>query len=181
MLSLACAALAFTAPMISRPTAASRLGAPISMDSKTLAFDQDGVYEPAPLSDKPPVKILERIENLRVLSAVADAGLLSAAEEAGVFTKLEGAGAFSKLETLLPIADDLNLLATAENLLNVPAGNLGLAAFALLAGEAGLIAVVPDDSTALVAFQLLTGVAAGAGAVTLFATSSLFSLLQAED
>ena len=47
--------------------------------------------------------------------------------------------------------------------------------------ELALIAAVPDDSTVLVALQAITGVAAGAGALTLFATAQLFGLLQASD
>merc|ERR1712146_743472 len=117
---------------------------------------------------------------LRILSSVADAGLLSAAEENGVFSKLEAAGAFSKAEKLLPLADDLKLLSTAESLLNVPAFTLSAAAAALLGGELALITVVPDDNVALLGFQAVTGVAAGAGAVTLLATSYLFSLLQGD-
>merc|ERR1712187_310586 len=126
----------------------------------------------------PPLKVLNRIEELRVLSNLADAGLLSAAEEAGLFSKLESQGAFSKAEKLLPLADDLKLLSTAEGLLNADSSSLIIAAAALLGAEVGLIAVVPDDNAALVALQAITGVAAGAGAVTLVAVSQLFSLLQ---
>ena len=97
--------------------------------------------------DKPQVKLLERVEELRLLSSIADAGLLSSAEEAGLFSKLEAAGAFSSAEKLLPLADDLKLLSTAEYLLNVPANLLAIAGVALLAGEAGLITFVPDDNT----------------------------------
>ena len=129
---------------------------------------------------KPPVKLLERIEELKVLSAVADAGLLSSAEQAGVFSGLEKAGAFSFAEKLLPLADDLRLLSTAEFLLNIPANLLFFAAVFLIIGELGLISFVPDDSAALIAVQAVTGVAAGAGAVVLIGSAALFSLLQGE-
>ena len=56
-----------------------------------------------------------------------------------------------------------------------------LGAVALLVGEVGLITVLPDDNTALVAVQAVTGVAAGAGALTLFAASALFGTLQAKN
>merc|ERR1711918_188304 len=102
---------------------------------------------------------------------------LSGAEEAGVFSKLEAAGAFSSAEKLLPLADDLKLLSTAEYLLNVPANLLAIGAVAPLGGEFALITAVPDDSTALVAVQLVTGLLAGGGAVVLLAVSFLFSLL----
>ena len=75
-------------------------------------------------------------------------------------------------------ADDLKLLAIAEDLLNVPSGLIFLAGAALLGGEAGLIYLVPDDSAAFVTLQAVTGVAAGLGGVTLLATSYLFGLLQ---
>ena len=43
----------------------------------------------------------------------------------------------------------------------MPAGLLTAAAVALLAGEVGLIAAVPDDSAPLVALQLVSGGVAG--------------------
>ena len=58
--------------------------------------------------------------------------MLSGAEEAGLFSKLERAGAFSSAEKLLPIADDLKLLSTAEKLLEIPS-------FALVVGAGGLV------------------------------------------
>jgi len=104
--------------------------------------------------------------------------LLSGAEDAGLFSKLEAAGAFSKAEKLLPLADDLKLLSTAEYLLNVPANLLALGAVVLLGGEFALITAVPDDNAALLGVQVVTGLLAGGGAVVLLASSFLFSLLQ---
>ena len=70
-----------------------------------------------------------------MLSQVSEAGLLSSAEDAGLFSKLEAAGAFSKAEALLPLADDLKLLSTAEALLNVPSSYLfGIASLLLVGG-----------------------------------------------
>jgi len=97
-----------------------------------------------------------------------------------VFSKLEAAGAFSTAEKLLPLADDLKLLSTAESLLNVPSNLLFIGGVALLGGEAALITFVPDDNAALVVLQLGTGLAAGAGAVVLVGSAFLFSLLQGE-
>ncbi len=103
-------------------------------------------------------------------------------------------------------ADDLKLLSTAESLLNVEANLIFVSGVVLLLAEAGLIAVVPDDNAALIAIQAshspasvrahsadgarlnaafacvqaLTGLAAGAGAVTAFGAAFLFSLLQGE-
>merc|ERR1719316_2605190 len=115
------------------------------------------------------------------MTSLSESGLLSSAEANGLFSKLESAGAFSAAEKLLPLADKLNALALAETLINTPAILLTGGALALVAGEVGLIYLVPDDSTALVALQAATGVAAGAGAVTLLGASYLFGLLQATD
>ena len=95
------------------------------LSSQILSFDQDGVLESREVGiPKPPVRLLERIEELRVLSQISDAGLLTAAEEGQVFSKLESAGAFSAIEKVLPLADDLKLLSTAEALINFPSSYL---------------------------------------------------------
>ncbi len=130
---------------------------------------------------KPPVKVLSRLESLGVLTSLSEAGLLSGAESAGLFSKLEAAGAFSAAEKLLPLADKLNVFSLVESLIMIDSSALLLGAVALLAGEVGLITVLPDDNTALVAVQAVTGVAAGAGALTLFAASALFGTLQAKN
>jgi hypothetical protein len=151
-------------------------------NKKILSFDRDGVFEAREVSEKkPPVKLLNRVNELRVLTSLADAGLLSKAEEAGVFSKLEKAGAFSAAEKLLPLLDDLKVLSLAEDLLNIPANVQVLAAVALLGGEFGIISLVPDDNAALIAVQVITGLLAGGGAVTLLASAFLFSLLQGEN
>lgn len=157
---------------------AHRLLAPL-LHWQIVSFDQDGVFDQAVKgSTKPPVKLLSRLEELGLLSSLAETGFLSNAEASGLFSKLEAAGAFSSAEKLLPLADKLNVLALAETLINVPSAVLTLGALSLLAGEYGLITVVPDDSTALVALQAVTGVVAGLGGVTLLAASYLFGLLQ---
>jgi hypothetical protein len=162
---------------VGRP--ASQADSPISSAGW---IDQDGISTPGGYNTaKPKVRLLARVQELRVLSNLADAGLLSAAEEQGAFSKLEAAGAFSTIEKLLPLADDLKLLSFAENLLNTESSTLALGGVALLVAEAGLIAVVPDDIPAFVALQAVTGVVAGAAAVTLFGASQLFSVLQGED
>merc|ERR1719181_274090 len=140
MLSLFSLSAAYTAPAM-RPALAGRSAEPMMhLSKKIISFDQDGVFEGREVGvAKPPVRLLERIEELRVLSQVSEAGLLSSAEDAGLFSKLEAAGAFSKAEALLPLADDLKLLSTAEALLNVPANLLFFAAVALLLGETALI------------------------------------------
>merc|ERR1719159_1464558 len=143
-------------------------GAPSGTSGRYLSFDQDGVFPGNPnRGKKPPVKVLSRLESLGVLTSLSEAGLLSGAESAGLFSKLEAAGAFSAAEKLLPLADKLNVLALLESAIAIPASVLAIGGVALLAGEVGLITVVPDDSTALVTLQIATGVLAGAGAVTL--------------
>lgn len=182
-LTAACSA-AYMAPTAGRPAVSQRAASGVSMglNKKVVSFDQDGLFEGREVSmQKPPLKLLERVEELQILSSIADAGLLSAAEDAGLFSKLEAQGAFSKVEALLPLADDLKLLSTAEGLLNTPSWYLTAAAAAILAGEFGLITVVPDDNIALLGIQAVTAAAAGAGAVTLIGTSYLFSLLQGEN
>jgi len=207
MLAAVAALLSFTAPLASRPVATR--GAAVSMGEKAraqragrrlsrpysaalpshrrrprsaqvLSLDNMGLYS-GKAAQKAPVRVLTRIEDLRVLTSLAEAGVLSAAEEAGIFSKLESAGAISQAEKLLPLADKLQVLALAETLINVPAGLLTAAAVALLAGEVGLIAAVPDDSAPLVALQLVSGGVAGLGAVVLLASGALFSALQSTD
>ena len=94
--------------------------------------------------------------------------------------KLEAAGAFSTAEKLLPLADDLKLLSTAESLLNVPSFALVVAALALVGAEAGLIYAIPDDSSALVALQVGSGAVVGLLSVVLLSVSYLFGLLQGD-
>ena len=134
-----------------------------------------------PRVQKPPLKVLTRLESLGLLTSLSESGLLSGAESAGLFSKLEAAGAFSTAEKFLPLADKLNVFGVLESLLLVDSSALLLGAVALLVGEVGLITVVPDDNTALVALQAVTGVAAGAGAATLFGASALFGTLQSKN
>jgi len=182
--SLACAA-AFSGPQLARPAAQGRAAVSMADDAAfyrpVISFDQDGVYgkeEAAKTRGKTSLKLLTRLEELKLLSGLAEAGVLSSAEESGVFSKLEAAGAFSSVEKLLPLADDLKLLSLAEGLINVDSGVLLTAGLALLAGEAGLIYLVPDDNVVFVALQAATGVAAGAASITLLGASYLFGLLQ---
>jgi len=171
------AAFAFTcalqAPLAPRPAVSGRAA---STTMKYTTIDRSGIFTP-PKPDKP-VKVLGRVEELGLLSTVAEAGLLSSAEEAGVFSKLEAAGAFSTIEGLLPLADDLKLLELVESLLGVEPLIIVLGAAAILAGEAGLIYYVPDDSVALIALQAVTGLAAGAAGIALLGASVVVGTLQ---
>merc|ERR1719258_176481 len=181
MLALLLAGPSYVPTLSGRPVAVRRDSAiSMQLNSKFVNFDQDGVFEGRSSAAKPPLKLLTRLEDLGLLSSLGEAGVLSAAEEAGLFSKLESAGAYSSIEKLLPLADKLNVFGTVEGLINVDSTTLVLLATVLLAGEVGLITVVPDDNTALIAVQALTGVAAGAAAVTLLRASYLFSLLQSK-
>merc|ERR1719352_2096725 len=70
--------------------ASSRAGTPAMQLSqirktskKITGFDREGVFEARELSEpKEPVKLLNRVSELRVLTSLADAGLLSKAEQA---------------------------------------------------------------------------------------------------
>jgi len=183
MLALSLVASAYVSPpVVSRPALGRTSDVTMQLSKKTIQFDQNGLFEGREVGiAKPPVRLLERIEELKLLSSLSNTGVLSSAEEAGLFSKLEAAGAFSTAEKLLPLADDLKLLSTAEYLLNVPSSYLFGIASLLLVGEASLIFFVPDDSTALVALQAVSAAGVGLAAVVLIATSYLFSLLQGDN
>ena len=90
-----------------------------------------------PRVQKPPLKVLTRLESLGLLTSLSETGLLSGAESAGLFSKLEAAGAFSKAEKLLPLADTFGVFGLLESLLLVDSSVLLLGgAAALLAGAA---------------------------------------------
>eukprot|EP00966_Prymnesium_polylepis_P206251 4779098-Prymnesium_polylepis.1 len=129
MLALTCVALSYNAPLVSRPAVARApvvsmgRGHQLRPGRFLPGADREAGGEsraavprhPAPPaaskkrttltlgSQKPPIKILNRVEELRVLSNLAEAGVLSAAEDAGLFSKLEAQGAFSSIEKLLPL------------------------------------------------------------------------------
>jgi hypothetical protein len=181
MLAATILAVAYSAPTMAPRPVVNRAASPL-MASKLIKTQFDAFGErQQQKAVKKPVKILTRVEELKVLSTLAEAGLLTGAEQAGVFSKLEKAGAFSFAEKLLPLVDNLKLLSTAEALIQLPAGGiLGLAVI-LLAGEAGLIYVLPDDQAALVALQIGSGALVGVASVVLLAVASLFGLLQGKN
>merc|ERR1711988_369047 len=164
-----------------RKALTSRSPAISMLEKKGVTFDESGIFDPREQTvSKPKVVLLNRIQQLRVASKVAQLGLLSQAEAGGVFSKLESAGAFSTAESLLPLVDELQLLTTAEKLINVPAVSLVQAAFLLVAFEGALIFAIPDDSGLLLLIQALTGLLAGAGAVALVGGAFVLSAIQGE-
>ena len=179
-------ALAYSAPLVSRPALVGRsVGSSMQLgqlSKKTVTFDQDGLFEGREVGyAKPPVKLLQRVEELRVLSAVADAGLLSAAEDAGLFSKLENAGAFSKIEGLLPLLDDLRVLSLAEGLLNLPSSYLFGAGLTILSIESLILLLIPRSTDVMLYAEAASAVVTLPVCGILFATSYLFSLLQGDN
>jgi len=152
------------------------------LSKKVVSFDQDGLFEGREIGiQKPPVRLLERIEELRVLTAVSEAGLLSSAEEAGVFSKLESAGAFSKAEALLPLADNLKLLSTAEALINFPSSYLFGIGLIIASVESLVLLLIPRSDSVMTFVQAGSALVALPAVAILWATSYLFSLLQGDN
>lgn len=140
--------------------------------------------------------LLENVESSGLLSQVAQSGLLSKAQEAGL--------TLSKLEPLLALAAEnkeililveaatpevlpllpkivdlapgaLPLLASA---ISVPPAVLSIAGLGALAGAAGAVVVIPDDTILQVAEQTLAvGVLGAAGAAALVGSSILGKVL----
>ncbi|KAG8457548.1 hypothetical protein KFE25_004184 [Diacronema lutheri] len=174
------ALLAFSSPKLARPSGA-RQSVVVMAQKKVLKLDARGEFQAREVSASVPrVNLLRRIDELKLLTQVANAGLLSQAESAGLFSKLESAGAFSTVEKLLPAADDFGLLGAAEALVNTPVTLLLFGIAGLVGAEAVIVTLVPDDNAALLAVQIATGVAAGAGAVALAAAAFLVSVVQGE-
>lgn len=114
--------------------------------------------------------VLARLEELGLLSKVEELGLLSKLEASGLtLSKIEQSGLLSKAEksgVLTLIADK-----GTPGLLNT----LGLAA---AAGAAALVYFIPDDSTGLVAAQVVGASALGASAVAALVGASILGSLQ---
>lgn len=125
-----------------------------------------------------PIDILDKVEQLKVLTAVSRSGLLSRLEQEKTLSKLEESGALSKLETLLPIADDIGAISILKKAVNVSPGALKTAAFFLASAETGLILAVPDDSGALVAVQAITAFLVVAGMAPLIIAANILDIVQ---
>uniref|UniRef100_A0A7S0LPI8 Uncharacterized protein n=1 Tax=Coccolithus braarudii TaxID=221442 RepID=A0A7S0LPI8_9EUKA len=125
----ATALAAHVAPLSSRSVIQSRaptLGVTMAANKKVWSYegvDGDVLFEGREVDfGRPPVKLLSRIEELKVATTVSELGLLSFAEENGVFSTLENAGAFSTAEKLLPVIEELGVLSLLESTLDVDAG-----------------------------------------------------------
>merc|ERR1719454_2401173 len=115
MLAALVAVAAYVAPQAAPRSAVYRAASPVMQKRINYEFIEGaGDFKGSVKNPKKPIKLLSRVEELGVLSSLSDAGVLSSLESAGTFSKLERAGAFSRIEKLLPLADDLKLLSTAE-------------------------------------------------------------------
>ena len=176
LLSALLAVHAYSAPLAGRPAVTRAAAGAITMggNQKVVGFDDiEGIpFESRELQvQRPPIKLLSRLNEIKLLTAVSELGLLSSAEEAGVFSKLEGAGAFSLIEKTLPLVEKLGLLSVLETAKEIDAGltiTLGGFIFFFTPGTIALQACgflpTPDNPATLLAnaaVDLGTGVVGG--------------------
>ena len=187
LLSTLVAFQAYSAPLVSRPAVTRASSVTMGGNQKVVGFDDvEGIpFESREIQlQRPPIKLLSRLNEIKLLTAVSEAGLLSAAEDAGVFSKLEGAGAFSLIEKTLPLVEKLGLLSLLETAKEIDAGltiTFGGFIFFFTPGTIALQACgflpVPDSPAFLLADAgacLATGVVGGG----LLALGFLCSALQ---
>ncbi|XP_073144297.1 uncharacterized protein [Henckelia pumila] len=123
-------------------------------------------------SEELEVDVFKKIEKRKMLSNVEKAGLLSKAEEFGVtLSTIEKLSIMSK-------AEDLGLLSLLEKTADTSPSILASAALPLLVAA---IVVIPYDSVALVAAQVVIAGALAVGGVRLFIGSILVGGLQEAD
>ncbi|KAG8051509.1 hypothetical protein GUJ93_ZPchr0001g30663 [Zizania palustris] len=126
-------------------------------------------------SEEVEVDVFKKLEKRKVLSTVEKAGLLSKAEELGVtLSSLERLGLLSK-------AEDLGLLSLVESAAAVSPSVLASVSLPLVVAAITAVVVVPDDSTALIAFQAVLATLLLAGAAGLFVGSVVLAGLQESD
>ena len=115
-------------------------------------------------------KILSNVQQLRLLSKLEEAGLLSLLEKNGVtLSAIEKSG-------LLSTAENLGLLSAATDP-STPTALFGLATALLAAGPA-VVYFVPDNSTGLVAAQVVAALLCTVGGSAAFGGAQLLSKLQ---
>jgi len=127
-----------------------------------------------------PVDVLDKVEELKLLTAVSKSGLLSRLEQDKTLSKLEESGALSKLETLLPIADEIGAISLLKKAVNFSPGALKTGAFFLASAETGLILAVPDNSGALVAAQAASAFLVVAAMAPLVIAANILEIVQGE-
>ncbi|KAK8465838.1 hypothetical protein PHAVU_009G190100 [Phaseolus vulgaris] len=126
-------------------------------------------------SEEVEVDVFKKLEKRKVLSNVEKAGLLSKAEELGfTLSSIEKFGVFSK-------AEELGLLSLLERAASFSPSLLASAALPAFVAAIAAIVLIPDDSAALVAVQVVVAAALGVGAVGLFVGSVVLGGLQEAD
>ncbi|TKY73422.1 hypothetical protein E2542_SST02174 [Spatholobus suberectus] len=126
-------------------------------------------------SEEVEVDVFKKLEKRKVLSNVEKAGLLSKAEELGfTLSSIEKFGVFSK-------AEELGLLSLLERAAGFSPSALASAALPTLVAAVAAIVLIPDDSAALVAVQVVVAAALGVGAVGLLVGSVVLGGLQEAD
>lgn len=120
------------------------------------------------------VDVFKKLEKKKVLSNVEKAGLLSKAEELGfTLSSIEKLGLFSK-------AEELGLLSLLEKAAALSPSTLASAALPFLTAAIAAIVLIPDDSAALVAAQVVVAGGLAAVAVGCFVGSIVLDSLQAD-
>ncbi|KAJ1489548.1 hypothetical protein T484DRAFT_1885707 [Baffinella frigidus] len=102
------------------------------------------------------VDILDKIEQLEVLTALSKSGILSKLERSRTLTKLENSGLLSTVEKLLPIVDEAGIISLTKTLVNTSPGILNAVWFGLILLPAAIVALVPDTNNGLVAVQVVS-------------------------
>lgn len=121
------------------------------------------------------VDVFKKLEKKKVLSNVEKAGLLSKAEELGfTLSSIEKLGVLSK-------AEELGLLSLLEKAASFSPSALASAALPILVAAVLTIVLIPDDSTALVAAQVVLAGALAVGAGGLLVGSVVLDGLQEAD
>eukprot|EP00210_Caulerpa_lentillifera_P004812 g4594.t1 len=119
---------------------------------------------------KPAPKILSKLEQLKLLSKLESAGLLSKIEKSGLtLSKIEKAG-------LLTTAEKLGVLSAAGNR-QTPSLLFGVAFALFLIGPVAVY-LLPDDTNALIAAQVVVAAIGAFGGAAAFGGASLLSTLQ---
>lgn len=116
------------------------------------------------------MKLLSRIQDLRLLSKAEQAGLLSLAESFGFsLSSIEKLGLLSK-------AEELGILSALSDP-KTPGALLTLSLALLLAGPAAVY-FIPEDNTAELVVQIIIAVATVVGGAAAYGGSQLVASLQ---
>ncbi|GAQ87897.1 hypothetical protein KFL_003860030 [Klebsormidium nitens] len=117
------------------------------------------------------VKVLSRVQELRLLTKAEESGLLSTLEGLGfTLSTIESLGLLSK-------AEDLGLLGAVTDR-KLP-GTLLLASLVVLAAGPAIVYFGPEDSSAIVIAEYVVAALTVAGGAALFGASKLVKALQA--